>query len=648
MPWNDGLNGTALAIAQTAASPLRVMAGPGTGKTFAMKRRVMRLLQEENADPRRMLVVTFTRTAAADLVRELHALGVPGCEQVVARTLHAFCFSLLSRRDVFDYLGRVARPIVTFRKSGVLQFEAAPLMEDLDHADTFGPKRERTKRIDAFNAAWARLQSDEPGWPNDPVDQQFHNELLEWLRFHEAMLIGELVPETLRYLRNNPAAPDLHAFDHVIVDEYQDLNRAEQELIDLLASDGAHMIVGDKDQSIYTFLKHAHPEGIVEFGETHDGTHDEVLEECRRCCKRVVAVADALILHNYPPGTAPRLVPLETSPEGEVNIVQWPSLDAEVQGLAAFVQHLIENHIAEPGEILILTPRRLIGYAIRDAIVRNGTATHSFYHEEMLESDAAQRAFALLSLLVNSDDRVSLRFWSGLGSPSWRSGEWARLRAHCEQTGESPFAALTRLQEGTLDLHRVGGIVAQFRQLREELLALNPLAGNALIDYLFLDGNVDLQALREAALLVGPDAGARTLLERIRTAITQPEMPEEGDFVRVMSLHKSKGLSSKVVIVAGCLEGLIPTVDPDDPAAVQADKIQEQRRLFYVAMTRAREILVLSSATRLATNVAYAMGAQVRGRGATVGTIACRYLAELGRTAPRPKLGANWAASQYR
>lgn len=98
MAWDDGLQGSALEIAQTTDNPLRVMAGPGTGKTFALKRRVTRLL-EEGIDPRRLLVITFTRTAAADLVRELHAIGIPGCQEVVASTLHAFCFALLSRRD---------------------------------------------------------------------------------------------------------------------------------------------------------------------------------------------------------------------------------------------------------------------------------------------------------------------------------------------------------------------------------------------------------------------------------------------------------------------------------------------------------------------------------------------------------------------
>src|ERR1035441_7990739 len=160
MPWNDGLTGSALQIAATTESPLRVMAGPGTGKSFAMKRRVARLL-EENVDPHRILAVTFTRNAAASLVEDLEDLGVEGSDEIRAGTLHAFCFGLLGQQEVFDFLGRVPRPIVTFSKSGVLQFEARMLLEDVTLEGDFGCKRDCTRRIRAFEAAWARLQSED-------------------------------------------------------------------------------------------------------------------------------------------------------------------------------------------------------------------------------------------------------------------------------------------------------------------------------------------------------------------------------------------------------------------------------------------------------------------------------------------------------
>jgi DNA helicase II / ATP-dependent DNA helicase PcrA len=110
MPWHTGIQGTHLNIAAYPGTPLRVVAGPGTGKTFALMRRVARLL-EQGAQPNRILAVTFTRTAANDLVEKLAVLGVPGADLVAAKTLHALSFGLLSRNAVFQALGRTARPL---------------------------------------------------------------------------------------------------------------------------------------------------------------------------------------------------------------------------------------------------------------------------------------------------------------------------------------------------------------------------------------------------------------------------------------------------------------------------------------------------------------------------------------------------------
>jgi DNA helicase-2/ATP-dependent DNA helicase PcrA len=131
MPWNSGLQGTALNIASYPGTPLRIVAGPGTGKTFALMRRVARLLEQEGVPPDRILAVTFTRTAANDLVEQLAALGVPGANQVAAKTLHAISFGLLSRGAVFQALGRSPRPLMSY--------ELDTLVCDLQ--DQFGGKR---------------------------------------------------------------------------------------------------------------------------------------------------------------------------------------------------------------------------------------------------------------------------------------------------------------------------------------------------------------------------------------------------------------------------------------------------------------------------------------------------------------------------
>src|SRR5215469_939383 len=183
MAWHDGLdrNSPAYGIAADLSQSIRVVAGPGTGKSYGLKRRVARLL-ESAVSPTRILPVTFTNVAAEDLQREMLRIGVPGCEDIRGSTLHALGMKILGRRNVLEATGRIARPLN--------RFEMEPLLYDL--SPTFGNKRDRAKRIRAYEAAWARLQHEEPGYADHPDDQQFERVLIDWLRFHKGMLIGQI------------------------------------------------------------------------------------------------------------------------------------------------------------------------------------------------------------------------------------------------------------------------------------------------------------------------------------------------------------------------------------------------------------------------------------------------------------------------
>ncbi len=638
MPWNDNLTGAALRIAESPNSPLRVVAGPGTGKTFALMRRVTRLL-EEGETPHRILVSTFTRTAAADLSCEIANLGASGASDIIAGTLHAFCFRLLSGSEVFPHTGRIPRPLLSYEERFMLQ--------DLFQVG-LGGIRDCQRRLVAFNAAWARLQSEDPGWPHDPNDRNYHNGLISWLRFHQCMLIGELIPETYHYLRNNPNCPERTAFDHVLVDEYQDLNKAEQLILDLLAENGMLTVVGDEDQSIYSF-KHAHPEGIAEFSQYHSSTFNETLLQCRRCPQLVVNMANDLISHNA--SRSPRtLTCLPGNLQGDINIVQWTSLEEEAQGVADFIHSRINANQVDPGRILVLAPRRQLGYSVRDALNGLGVSAHSFFNEEVFDGrpqdsqgSLTQQLFTLLMLLANPDDIVALRCWCGYGSSSLRSGAWLRIRQHCENSNVSPRSVLQQLSSGTLTIPYTGGLVDRFRELETRLAALDGLQGRNLVDAIFPDGEEWASRFRLYAQIDGEDdCDSQTLFERIKSKIIQPELPTDVDYVRVMSLHKSKGLTADMVLVLGCTAGMIPSVIPQDlTPSEQVRFIEEQRRLFFVALTRTRQALVLSSVSALPRNLAHRMRVPLgRGGDAThARTISSMFLSELGHSAPSPVTG---------
>ena len=209
--------------------------------------------------------------------------------------------------------------------------------------------------------------------------------------------------------------------------------------------------------------------------------------------------------------------------------------------------------------------------------------------------------------------------------------------------------ALEALDQGSLALAGVVALIDKYRELKAILAGFTGQTLTQVVDALLPAGNDDCSVLREVATLALPQLeNVGDLFDRIKTHITQPEMPEEGEFVRVMSLHKSKGLTSKVAIVAGCTEGLIPFRDDEQPQAEQDAVLREQRRLFYVAITRCTEVLVLSSAARMERQLAWKIGARLQpGRSAAGNTIASRFLDELGPTAPAPRTGDQWIASGY-
>lgn len=640
MAWDTGLDqgSVAYAIAVAPEPRVRVIAGPGTGKSFAMKRRVARLL-ESGIAPDEILAVTFTRVAAEDLHRELQKLDTPGCEELQGQTLHSLAMRILSRKHVLEAVGRTPRPLNSFETKAMI----------CDLAGDNGGKRLVKRMIQGYTAAWAQSQGDEPGFAKAEEEKQFQAHLLDWLDFHQGMLIGELIPYLVRYLKDNPAAAERTEFKHLLIDEFQDLNKAEQTALAYLGEAAEICIVGDDDQSIYSF-KNAHPDGIREWKDLHPECADLEMADCHRCPTTVVDMANALIAVNK--NRQPRaLNPLQDKGPGEVAIVQVPYLSSEAKWITNKVANLLESGV-HPSEIIILVQRAVAGRPILEALKQAGVPAKSYYEESQLDSEAAQERFATFKLLLNNEDRVALRYLLGVGDDDFRRNAYARVRAHCEASGDSPWTAMQKLADEVLALPYTKPLVERFKAIRAELDALDGLKADlpAFVDALFPAGEENLSELRDLALAQLEMAGdPGELLGGMMEEITQPDIPPTVEELRLMSLHKSKGLSSPFVFVAGCGEGILPPApDPDWPKEVRDAALEEARRLFYVGITRVKSDLAkgrpgslfISYPQQMTIKDAYGANVAFKSKyGSMANLLPSRFLSELGPAAPKPTAG---------
>ena len=338
--------------------------------------------------------------------------------------------------------------------------------------------------------------------------------------------------------------------------------------------------------------------------------------------------------------------------EGDVRIIQYETLDDEVAGISNAIVGLVADGVP-PGDILVLAQRSVIGTPIYESLVSSDIPARSYYAEAELHSSEAQWGFALLKLFADREDRVALRWLIGLPNDNWNTAGYRRVRQHCEDTGASPWIVLNALAAGVLNLPYTARIVAAFAELVGELEALEACPDlEAVVGLLFPPDNESVRDIRDVALA---KAGGRGKDDRaafvadLTTAISQPEIPSHIEDVRIMSLHKSKGLSSSVTIIAGCVEGLLPRQpEAGTPEAEVAAMIEEQRRLFFVGITRVKALpaegkpgtLVISYCRKMP--VASAMRAGISPASSFYGIAnlhASRFVQELGPHAPAPAAG---------
>jgi superfamily I DNA/RNA helicase len=356
-------------------------------------------------------------------------------------------------------------------------------------------------------------------------------------------------------------------------------------------------------------------------------------------------MANALIAHNSDRIAGRVLTERQQNGPGEVVVRQYSTASAEAEAVADKIAALVQSGVA-PSEIIVLAQRATFGTPIFERLRARGIPTKSYYAETELDTLGAQERFALLKLLLNKDDRVALRWLLGRGHTSWYAAPYARVVQYVRQNATSPWVVLEQLANGNIAIPHTSALVTRFREIRGELAALEQATDLDQFIQIWLPHNLETALLAETVARCRPDAASiQDLYDALFATITQPEVPLEVTEVRVMSLHKSKGLSSHYVFIVGCVEGLLPArPDPSLTVDERAAKLREDRRLFYVGITRVKAALpartgylALTYAETMASAAAYrSQIAPVRVAFGVAHLQASRFLGEMAAHLPAP------------
>lgn len=619
--------------AHATEAHVRLIAGPGSGKTSTIEERVCWLLQQGIA-PRRIAVISFTNASVIDLRVRLrtycHNSNQPGVDDVSITTLHSLALRLLRQAGLLA--NYPTRPLV------LDEWELENIYdEEFGRSQGIASKRRREEIRRYYEALWSTGHPNAPTYvaAQPPITDE---ERGRFTAFHQptsqvysCVLPGEIVRKCADAAATGIIdVAQLLGIEQLIVDEYQDLNPVDLEFVNRLAAAGVTLFAaGDDDQSIYSF-RHASPLGIQRFGVNYPNAALHALQHCFRCTPAVLAAGATLILNNSAPDRIPKtLVSLyqTANPPNPGIVHRWRFLTAtqEADAIAESCQELISQGL-HPREILILLSNRKstggLWPVIRDALGRVGVPFDPPKEESFADSDAGRLALALTRVVCSRDDQgtpqdlVSHRTVLGL-KRGVGVGTCDAIRTTVIATPNLSFRALfydpvpagllsSRALTALMHARDVCATIASWRP--DDTLASRRAAVGAI-----LDGALDQDARDAWLQFTAPLPVDMTISELqdymwvdnaqqrgdVLRAVaerlgSQIDTPPELDRVRVMTMHGAKGLSARVVFIPGLEQGVLPN-QHQMPYPAQ---LLEAARLLYVSISRARAACLLSFALR--------------------------------------------------
>jgi len=600
----EGLNPAQAEAVTAPVGPVLVVAGAGSGKTRVLTRRVAWLLEEARAEPERVLAITFTNKAANEMRSRVGELVGPEASRMWVSTFHSACLRML----------RSSATALGYRPGFVVydQADANRLVAMAIDALGLDSKRLSPRQAAAaISAAKSRLlgPADLEEQAANPIERalaavfaDYQRRLLE----ANAMDFDDLLANAVAVLRHPELGPGLaRRFCHVLVDEYQDTNVAQFELLRRLAEGHrSAYVVGDGDQSIYRF-RGADVENLERFAQVFPEAVTVVLEQNYRSTQTVLDAANAVIAQNT--RRTPKRLWTDAGPGQPIRVYRALDETDEARWVVEQVRRLVEEEGVRLDEVAIFYRTNAQSRSLEEALARAALPYSVVGGLRFYDRREVRDVLAYLRLVVNPADVVSFRRAAnvprrGVGDVSLaRLEDFARrlgmpiaeAAEHASEAGVKGRAAagLSELSRILGDLRRalLDGLGPE-RMVEEVLERTGYLAALASEEGHEAEGRVE--NLVELASGAAEFSSLEEMLESVALVADADQAAEGTGRCTLMTVHTAKGLEFDVVFIVGMEEGIFPHAR----SVGQPAEEEEERRLCYVALTRARRRLFCSSA----------------------------------------------------
>ncbi len=595
--------------AETLEGPVLILAGAGSGKTRALTYRVANLI-DHGVPAWSILALTFTNKAAREMKdRIIQLVGEDAAESAWISTFHSTCARIL-RRDI-EKLGYV-RSFAIYDDDDQMSVLKG-IYRQLDIDDKFIPIREvKSKISDMKNRI---MNPDE--WfmktPRDHRSSRIHDIMTEYekkLKSMNALDFDDLLIKTLELLADHPPVLESYRqrFRYVLVDEYQDTNRAQYELVRLLTEKTRNLcVVGDDDQSIYGW-RGADIRNILDFEKDYPDAAVIKLEQNYRSTSNILDAANQVIANNE--GRKDKQLWTENGEGERIRLFCGQDERDEAAWIANTIAGL-RRQGERLGDIAILYRTNAQSRVLEEMMMRSGLAYRVFGGQKFYERKEIKDILAYLRVIANPTDDISLRRIINVPKRSIGDSTVQLLSEHAEKNGMPLFNALADIPD-TLG-SRPKKCVNDFFMLLTLLSAMKDGYSfeefvEQLIEKTGLEEQYTNEDTDEARARVGnidefkgavhefvsltPDATLDDFLEHVTLVTDLDSQEDDRGYVTMMTLHSAKGLEFGNVFIAGMEEGIFPGIrSMGDP-----ERMEEERRLMYVGITRARKRLFLSRA----------------------------------------------------